>query len=176
MPSTIKVLIVDDSALIRQMLTRALSVDPRIVIVGTAKTGVEAINQAKALSPDVITMDIEMPELTGLEALPHIKRQCRARVIMLSTLDNPDVTYEALALGAVDFLAKPKSGVASSLAELSEVLLKKIRTAARIDPIHLASVMHQPERDEAGLGTVGQEPPAALVERSTELRFLVGVA
>ncbi|MBU4556935.1 MAG: chemotaxis response regulator protein-glutamate methylesterase [Actinobacteria bacterium] len=176
MPSTIKVLIVDDSALIRQMLTRALSVDPRIVIVGTAKTGVEAISQAKALSPDVITMDIEMPELTGLEALPHIKKHSRARVIMLSTLDDPDVTYEALSLGAVDFLAKPKSGVASSLSELSEVLLKKIRTAARIDPIHLASVMHQPERDEAGPATAGEGPTAVLVERSTETRYLVGVA
>lgn len=177
MPSTIRVLIVDDSALIRQMLTRALSTDPRVVIVGTAKTGVEAISQAKALSPDVITMDIEMPELTGLEALPHIKKHSRARVIMLSTLDDPDVTYEALSLGAVDFLAKPKSGVASSLTELSEILLKKIRTAARIDPIHLASVMGHPKTDDEACDALGDGPPTGTsIERSTELQYLVGVA
>lgn len=136
--ATIRVLVVDDSALIRQMLTRALSVDPRIEIVGVAKTGVEAITQAKALRPDVITLDVEMPELSGLEALSHIRRNSSARVLMLSTLDDPDTTYEALSRGAVDFIAKPRSGVASSLAELSEILLKKIRIAYRIDPGVLA--------------------------------------
>ena len=77
MRSTIRVLIVDDSALIRQILTRALSVDPRVEIVGIAKNGVEAIEKARDLQPDVITLDIEMPELTGLEALPHILKHSR---------------------------------------------------------------------------------------------------
>ena len=134
MRATIKVLIVDDSALIRQMLTRALSVDPRIEIVGVAKTGVEAIEKARDLDPDVITLDIEMPELTGLEALPHISKSSSARVLMLSTLDDPDTTYQALHSGAIDFINKPKGGFASSISDLSELLLKKIRTAYRIDP------------------------------------------
>lgn len=134
MPSTIKVLIVDDSALIRQMLMRALSVDPRIDVVGTAKTGVEAIEKALSLSPDVITLDVEMPEMTGIEALPHIIRATRARVVMLSSIDDPDTTYHALSLGAVDFIAKPKAGFATSLSELSELMLKKIKTAYRINP------------------------------------------
>lgn len=134
MQSVIKVLVVDDSALIRQMLTRVLSMDPRIEVVGIARTGLEAIEKARDLEPDVITLDIEMPELTGLEALPHLKRHSNARVIMLSTVDDPDTTYAALSRGAVDFLAKPKGGFASSLEELSEQLLKMIRTAYRVDP------------------------------------------
>lgn len=134
MPSTIKVLIVDDSALVRQMLARALSVDPRVEIVGTAKTGVEAIEKALSLEPDVITLDVEMPEMTGIEALPHIIRATPARVVMLSSVDDPDTAYHALSLGAVDFIAKPKTGFAASLSELSELVLKKIRTAYRVNP------------------------------------------
>ncbi|MGB4593687.1 MAG: chemotaxis response regulator protein-glutamate methylesterase [Coriobacteriia bacterium] len=140
MPSTIKVLIVDDSALIRQMLTRALSLDPRVEIVGTAKTGVEAIQRAIETQPDVITLDIEMPELTGIEALPHLLKVTPARVVMLSSVDDPDTTYQALSLGAVDFIAKPKDGFATSLSELSELLLKKIKTASRANPSRRAVV------------------------------------
>jgi len=134
MPSTIRVLIVDDSALIRQILTRALSVDPRIEIVGVARTGIEAIEKARVLFPDVITLDIEMPELSGLEAIPHLAKHSDARIIMLSSLEDPDTTYHALSQGAVDFIAKPHGGFATSITDLSELLLKKIRIAYRIDP------------------------------------------
>jgi two-component system chemotaxis response regulator CheB len=130
----IKVLVVDDSALIRQMLTRALSVDPSIDVVGSAKTGLEAIEKAATLEPDVVTLDIEMPELSGLEALPHIIKTTPARVVMLSSLSDDESTYQALARGAVDFLVKPASGVATSLAELSDLLIKKIKIANRISP------------------------------------------
>jgi len=171
--------VVDDSALIRQMLTRALSVDPRIDVVGVAKTGVEAISQAKLLNPDVITLDVEMPELTGLEALPHIRKCSTARVLMLSTLDDPDTTYEALSNGAVDFITKPKGGVASSLAELTDLLLKKIRIAYRIDPEVLAdqvlghvpfldrhTLTDSPHGDESGRGA----------QAYSELEYVVAVA
>lgn len=171
MHSAIKVLVVDDSALIRQMLTRALSLDPRIEVVGVAQNGVEAIEKARALEPDVITLDVEMPELTGLEALPHLKRHSKARVIMLSTLDDPDTTYSALSRGAVDFLTKPKAGVASSLAELSEQLLKKIRIAYRVDPERMAATERVFEKDP---------PPTAAVSHARSapvaLEYVVAVA
>ena len=161
---TIRVLVVDDSALIRQMLTRALSLDPRIEIVGTAKTGVEAIEKVRELDPDVVTLDIEMPELTGLEALPHIRRCSKARVVMLSSFDDPDTTYRALSLGAVDFISKPSAGMASSITELSELVLKKIKTAYRITAEQAsaaaeASILHRQE-PEALLGSVvpGRKP------------------
>ncbi len=140
-PTSIRVLVVDDSALIRQMLTRALAMDPRVQVIGSARDGVEAIEKARDLEPDVITLDIEMPELNGLEALPHIRKNSPARVVMLSSLDDPETTYKALSLGAVDFLAKPSAGVATSITELTEVLLKKIKTAYRITPERAALVV-----------------------------------
>ncbi len=156
MRATIKVLIVDDSALIRQMLTRALSMDPGIEVIGVAKNGVEAIEKARDLSPDVITLDVEMPELDGLEALPHIIKHGSARVLMLSTLDDPDTTYQALNSGAVDFINKPKNGFASSLDELSETLIKKIRIAYRVDSGCLARFRETLRRDRR---TVPSERP-----------------
>lgn len=163
MPSTIRVLVVDDSALIRQMLTRALSMDPRIEIVGTAKTGVEAIERARELDPDVVTLDIEMPELTGLEALPHICRHTRARVVMLSSLDDPDTTYRALSSGAVDFIPKPSTGMASSLAELTDTLLKKIKMANRISPDRAEAIrgaLEAPVAPVSATPTAGHGDPA----------------
>lgn len=165
---TIRVLVVDDSALIRQMLTRALGQDPRIEVVGTARTGTEAIERAIDLEPDVITLDIEMPELSGLEALPFLVKRTQARVIMLSSLDSTEVTYQALSAGAVDFMTKPKGGFASSLTELSEVLLKKIRVASRVDPAKRAPesrVAAGEDDDEGPPSGESPAPPARELER-----------
>lgn len=160
MLSPIRVLIVDDSALIRQMLTHALSLDPRIEVAGIARTGVEAIEKARLLEPDVITLDIEMPELTGIEALPFIIRETNARVLMLSSLDDPDTTYAALSAGAVDFIPKPKGGFASSLSDLADVLVKKIKIAYRISPDRRMTVAEtgaagKPGAERAGAGRAG---------------------
>jgi len=134
MHSAIKVLVVDDSALIRQMLTRALSLDPSIEVVGIARDGVEAIQKTIELQPDVVTLDVTMPELGGIEAIPFILKRSSARIVMLSSLDDPDMTYQALSAGAVDFIVKPREGVATSLTQLTNLLLKKIKTANRIKP------------------------------------------
>lgn len=138
--ANIRVLVVDDSALVRQMLTRALSMDPRIEVVGKAKNGLEAIEMARDLDPDVVTLDIEMPELSGLEALPFIQRNSSARVVMLSSLDDPETTYQAMELGAVDFIGKPHAGMASSITELTELLLKTIKIANRIPAAKAATI------------------------------------
>lgn len=160
----------DDSALIRQMLTRALSLDPRVEVVGIARSGAEAIERAVSLEPDVITLDIEMPELTGLEALPFLLKRTLSRVIMLSSLDSPDVTYQALSAGAVDFMVKPKGGVASSLSALSDELLQKIRIAHRIDPDkRICATAEEP---------VAPCPPGAAPasDRARELKRVVVIA
>jgi two-component system chemotaxis response regulator CheB len=170
MLSPIRVLVVDDSALIRQMLTHALSLDPRIEIAGIARTGVEAIEKAIRLEPDVITLDIEMPELTGLEALPFIIRDTRARVLMLSSLDDPETTYAALSAGAVDFIAKPKGGFASSLSDLADLLIKKIKIAYRVDPekrLAVPTIGSEQDADE------GRPRPALAGERAAASRLVV---
>lgn len=150
MARIIRVLVVDDSALVRQLLVMALSLDPRIEVVGTARTGVEAVEKARVLSPDVITLDIEMPELSGLEALPHLRKACDARVIMLSSLDDPDTTYRALARGAVDFIAKPSGAGSASITGLSEHLIKVIKTAYRVTPSKVAALSAEDEAEPRG--------------------------
>ncbi len=144
MTKQIRVLIVDDSALIRQMLTRALAGDPRVEVVGVAKDGVEAIEKARDLAPDVVTLDVEMPEMNGLEAIPFIRKHSSARIIMLSSVDDSETTYRALAAGAVDFLSKPSAGMASSIPDLTELLLKKIRVAYRVDPTRVEAAEQMP--------------------------------
>ena len=166
--SPIRVLVVDDSALVRQLLTKALSLDPRIEIVGTAKDGVEAIEKTLELAPDVVTLDIEMPELSGLEALPHLAKRSDARVIVLSCIDDPETTYQALSNGAVDFISKPEGGFASSLSDLTDHLVKKIKVAYRIEP----EVVRRAQ--EAVVDYKMSAPPSAV--RTSELSKLVVIA
>lgn len=132
--ASIRVLVVDDSALVRQMLTHVLSAAARIEVVGMARNGVEAIAAVRELSPDVVTLDIQMPEMDGLEALKHIVRESNARVIMLSSVDDPDTTYAALESGAVEFVSKPRQGLASALDSLATELVRAVRAAYLVSP------------------------------------------
>ncbi len=130
----IRVLVVDDSALVRQMVTHVLTGQARIEVIGTARDGVEAVKLARELNPDVITLDIQMPVMDGLEALPFLVRDTDARVVVLSSVNDPETTYQALERGAVDFVSKPSQGLASALDDLSRQLIRAIRIAYRISP------------------------------------------
>jgi two-component system chemotaxis response regulator CheB len=132
--AAIRVLVVDDSALVRQILTRVLGEALGIEVVGTARNGVAAIEAVRELKPDVVTLDICMPEMDGLEALKHIVRDSDARVIMLSSLDDQETTFRALETGAVEFLAKPKEGLASVMDRFGADLVRAVRTAKAIEP------------------------------------------
>jgi len=146
--SAIKVLIVDDSALVRQVLTRVLGEDPNIVIVGSARDGVEALEKAASLRPDVITLDIEMPELDGIEVLRRLDRHSNARVVILSSIDDAATTYLALSLGAVEFVPKPVAGVVTAIDDLSETLRAKIRMAYHVAPGQAAAIARLTARAE----------------------------
>src|SRR3972149_11946275 len=124
MTKPVRVLIVDDSAVIRQLLSMLLAEDPEIEVVGTAGDPYEAREQIKALSPDVVTLDVEMPNMDGVTFLRKIMTLRPMPVIMVSTLTQAgaEITLEALEIGAVDFIAKPTVDVANALTSLASGL------------------------------------------------------
>ena len=133
MPQKIRVLVVDDSALVRKLLRDVISGDPDMEVIGTASNGVEAIRAIAELEPDVVTMDINMPEMDGLTALEYIMRKHPLPVVMLSALAQKGAaaTLKALELGAVDFITKP-SHYPSAVKEVREEVVLKIKTASQV--------------------------------------------
>ena len=132
---SIKVLVVDDSALIREVLGRMLERDGDIQVVGTAVDPIEAREKIKQLNPDVVTLDIEMPNMNGLAFLEKLMRLRPTPVVMVSTLTKKGAseTLLALELGAVDFVAKPSAEFAGGLDGFGIGLRDKIRAAAKSD-------------------------------------------
>ncbi|HEY3396396.1 MAG TPA: chemotaxis response regulator protein-glutamate methylesterase [Armatimonadota bacterium] len=132
MPTPIRVLIVDDSAYVRLVLTRLLAGEPDIVVVGQAADGAEALVAAENLRPDVMTLDVEMPKLSGLEVLARLLPRRPIPVLMLSSLTQhgAEVALEALRLGAVDCLGKPGSAGVPDLESVRRQLVAKVRAAA----------------------------------------------
>ena len=159
----IRVLIVDDSALMRRLLTDLLSSSPEIEIVGTARDGREAVLQAARLKPDVITLDVEMPEVSGLEALPAILAVHPVPVVMVSALtkEGADVTLQALELGAVDFMAKPERNQLAEMRASRDLLVGKVLAAAQ-------SRVRRPRR--AGTAPSSSSSRTSLATKSTVSR------
>src|SRR5579872_2425534 len=120
----IKVLIVDDSALVRSLLTDILRSDPDIEVVGAASDAHIAREKIKQLNPDVLTLDVEMPKMDGITFLRNLMRLRPMPVVMVSSLTEhgAEVTLDALAVGAVDYLPKPKIDVAATLTDYAEEL------------------------------------------------------
>jgi two-component system chemotaxis response regulator CheB len=129
----IKVLIIDDSALIRGVLREIINNQPDLEVVGQAPDPITARELIKQLNPDVLTLDVEMPRMNGLEFLEKLMRLRPMPVLMVSTLTEKgnEVTLKALELGAVDFITKPNIGISEGLTELSNEIGDKIRAAAR---------------------------------------------
>jgi two-component system chemotaxis response regulator CheB len=128
----ISVLIVDDSALVRRVLTEILSSDPAIKVLGTAHDAYDARAKIKALNPDVLTLDVEMPRMDGLTFLRNLMRLRPMPVIMVSSLTErgAEVTLDALSIGAIDYLSKPKIDLAATLSDYKDELIAKVKAAA----------------------------------------------
>jgi len=148
-----KVLIVDDSALIRQMLTEMLNSDPDLEVVGTAQDPYMAREKIKALNPDVLTLDVEMPRMDGVTFLGNLMRLRPMPVVMVSTLteQGADITLQALELGAVDFVSKPKTDIAHTLESYAEEIIAKVKMAAtaRVRPLDRSQVTVVQEKHSA---------------------------
>jgi len=129
----VKVLVVDDSGFFRRRVSEILSADPSIQVVGTATNGKEAIDQALALKPDVITMDYEMPMMDGITAVRHIMQRCPTPVLMFSSLthEGARVTLDALDAGAVDFLPKNFEDISRNPEKVKQLLCEKVHSISR---------------------------------------------
>ncbi|HUO95523.1 MAG TPA: chemotaxis response regulator protein-glutamate methylesterase [Steroidobacteraceae bacterium] len=129
----IKVLIVDDSALVRQLLSEIFAADPGLEVVGTAQDAYMAREKIKRFNPDVLTLDVEMPKMDGIQFLRNLMRLRPMPVVMCSSLTErgADVTLDALALGAVDFVTKPKVDLAYRLEDYAQDIIAKVKAASR---------------------------------------------
>lgn len=129
-----KVLVVDDSAFMRKIIKDAIDSQIDMTVVGTARDGIDALEKIKSLRPNIVTLDVEMPRMNGLEALKEIMKKTPTKVIMVSSLtsNNAETTMECLALGAVDFIQKPSGSISLDFSKVEEDLLEKIRSASNV--------------------------------------------
>jgi two-component system chemotaxis response regulator CheB len=152
-----RVLVIDDSALVRQVLSELLAADPGIEVVGTAADPLLAREKIKRLNPDVLTLDVEMPRMDGLAFLENLMRLHPLPVVMVSSLTErgADTTLQALALGAVDFVAKPKLDIARGLEAYAEEIRSKVKMAARSRVRASASLLRRPVAAPSVPSTIG---------------------
>ena len=131
-----RVLVVDDSAFMRRVISDIIEGAADLEVCGTAKNGLDALDKIRQLDPDVVTMDVEMPQMDGIATLEIIMRDFARPVVMLSSLTRAgaDETIKALTIGAVDFIAKPSGQISLDIETVKEEIVAKVRAAAAIRP------------------------------------------
>ncbi|MGQ3003162.1 MAG: protein-glutamate methylesterase/protein-glutamine glutaminase [Hydrogenophaga sp.] len=172
----IKVIVVDDSALVRSLLTEIINRQPDMACIGAASDPLVAREMIRELNPDVITLDVEMPRMDGLEFLSRLMRLRPMPVVMVSTLteQGAEITLRALEMGAVDFVAKPRIGVSSGLNELAGDIVDKIRVAAKAHVKRLAAAPGTAQATPTAAGHAAEPPRAPLPRLSTEKIICIG--
>ena len=191
MDRKISVVVVDDSALVRNLLAGIINAQPDMACVGTAADPYEAREVIRSLNPDVITLDVEMPRMDGLEFLSRLMRLRPMPVLMVSTLTErgADTTLRALELGAVDFVAKPRVGVSDGLKLLTEEITEKIRMAAQarvfrgpnggataVSPSVSSSAFHSPSPTASSrVASVSSPRSAAAARTATASPWLIAI-
>jgi two-component system chemotaxis response regulator CheB len=164
MSERIRVLVVDDSALMRKLIPAILARESAIEVVGTAMDGAFALKKIEELQPDVVTLDLDMPRMDGMETLRLIMRRAPLPVILFSTHSKEGgyATLKALALGAVDFLAKPKDAAAGHLEQIADQLIAKIKVAKRAAGRKLPAAVIE-EKPAPKKGTRAALPPRRII-------------
>jgi two-component system chemotaxis response regulator CheB len=170
-----RVIVVDDSALVRSLLTEIINRQPDMVCIGAAADPLVAREMIRELNPDVITLDVEMPRMDGIDFLSKLMRLRPMPVVMVSTLTErgAEVTMKALELGAVDFVAKPKIGIADGLRLLAEDITDKVRIASK------ATIRkhHAPAPAAPGAPAAAKPAmPASVGRLSTEKIIFIGAS
>ncbi len=165
----IRVLVVDDSAFMRKVISDILNSDPEIEVIGTAKDGVEAVELVQKLQPDVITMDVEMPRMNGLEAVKKIMEIRPTPIVMVSALtkEGSKITFEALEAGAVDFIPKPSGSISLDIRKIGEEIIKKVKQAAKAKVVRRrvsTTVKPKTTTEEVKVETAISQPTSAAEE------------
>jgi two-component system, chemotaxis family, protein-glutamate methylesterase/glutaminase len=165
MSDRIRVLVVDDSALMRKLIPAILARDSSIEVVGTAMDGAFALKKIEELQPDVVTLDLEMPRMDGMEMLRLIMKRAPLPIILFSTHSKEGgyATLKALALGAVDFLQKPKDAATGHLEEIADQLIAKIKVAKRAGKRKLPPVTVVEELSRVTKGARPTLPPRRVI-------------
>ncbi|WP_046060666.1 protein-glutamate methylesterase/protein-glutamine glutaminase [Paracidovorax citrulli] len=178
MSRKIRVIVVDDSALVRSLLSEIINRQHDMECIGTANDPLIAREMIREMNPDVITLDVEMPRMDGIDFLGRLMRLRPMPVVMISTLTErgAEVTMKALELGAVDFVAKPRVGLSSGLNELATQIVDKIRVAA-VAQVRRAPAP-RPAENAAQPGAAAPIAPAAtlLGRLSTEKLICIGAS
>ncbi|MBB5876469.1 MULTISPECIES: protein-glutamate methylesterase/protein-glutamine glutaminase [Xanthomonas] len=169
-----RVLIVDDSAVVRQILTEILSGAPGVEVVGSAADPLLAREKIKRLNPDVITLDVEMPRMDGLAFLENLMRLRPTPVVMISSLTErgADTTLQALSLGAVDFVSKPKLDVARGLEGYAEEIITKVKNAAKAK----VRALDRPATPKPASATATPAAVSSLKFRTTDRLIAIGAS
>src|SRR5271166_666942 len=156
-----RVLVVDDSAFMRKVLETIFNADEQLQVVGHAKDGREAVALAESLKPDVITMDINMPHVDGLQATAQIMTTNPRPIVIVSSesRDGAASTLKALELGAIEFVAKPSSGIDLDMQSVKEDLLRKVRMAAKVRVVRTASRLVTTVQKSNGASPAAPAPP-----------------
>jgi two-component system, chemotaxis family, protein-glutamate methylesterase/glutaminase len=174
----IRVLVIDDSALIRSLLAEIINRQVDMECVGAANDPLVAREMIREINPDVLTLDVEMPRMDGIDFLGRLMRLRPMPVVMISTLTErgAEVTLKALELGAVDFVAKPKIGVADGLLDLSSQIVEKIRIASEARIRRVSSPVQAPSTASAPSPPTGPRGAMPAARISTEKLIFIGAS
>src|SRR5579863_901869 len=164
----IRVLVVDDSAFMCKVLQEIINSDPQLEVAGQARDGRDAVALAESLRPDVITMDINMPHVDGLQATEMIMSQHPRPIVIVSSesREGASGTLRALELGAIDFVPKPSSGIDLDMQSIREDLLRKVKMAAKVRVVRTASRMVAAVQNSANNAPAPISRPSVASERS----------
>jgi two-component system, chemotaxis family, protein-glutamate methylesterase/glutaminase len=180
-PKKFRVLVVDDSAFMCKVLESIFNADSQLQVVGRAKDGREAITLSESLKPDVITMDLNMPHMDGLQATANIMTNNPRPIVIVSSESKEGAvsTLKALELGAIDFVTKPSSGIDLDMQSIKEDLLRKVRVAAKVRVVRtasrLANTVQAAPKTAAATTSVPSNAPRSISSEPSELRFPVVV-